>query len=325
MASPVLSYLHSLMIPLTRACGANCRYCSFRQDDTRMLTFDGIESLIRKYYNTGIMEVLVESGQSLEKIPAVRQQWEDQGYSSFAHYLRDIGQLALENHLLPSLEVGPLTFSELEIVSPVIASVSVMIENVSPELAKSVQPGKSIDAKIETLSDAGLLQIPAHTGLLIGIGESFQDLTAAVDVIAEIHAKYRHIQSVTLQFVHSGSGAFSPVLRFEDFCALIRYCRANLPGVAVSVPVTAPAYWTEAIDQGIDDLGRLFEGTDGIDWEHDYPKITEIEKQLARKGCAVRPRFPARPGSFEMLHRSDKLWAVCREWLNKNDYAYYRK
>ncbi len=325
MPAHTLTYLHSLMIPVTRACGAQCRYCTFRQDDDHVLTFDEMEISIRKFYNTGIMEVLIEAGQSLDRIPSVRSQWEDQGYATFAHYLRDIGHLVLENHLLPSLDVGPLTLSELETVSPAVASVTILLENVNTGLAKSVQPGKSVDAKVESISDAGLLQIPVHTGVLIGIGESFQDLTAAVDVIAELHGKYRHIQSVSLQFAQFGTGAFSREFRFEDLSVLVRHTKSSLPGVAVSVPVTSPPYWIEAVREGIDDIGRVFEGKDGIDWERDYPKIAEIGKSLARRDLSIRPRFPAFPDSFAMLQRSDKLWSVCQEWLTKQDYAYYRK
>lgn len=319
-----LTYVHTLMIPLTRSCGVDCTYCLFRENDAPMLTFDEIETLIRRYYHTGIMEVLIESGQALDKNPFIRQQWENQGYASFAHYLRDIGQLVLENHLLPSLEVGPLTFTELEIVSPVIASITIALEHANPSLAKALHPAKNIDAKIESLSDAGILQIPAHTGLLIGIGETMQDRFTTIDVIADIHAKYRHIQSFSIQFLHTSGSEVPTGFRYDDLCTLVRYARTHLPDVAISVPVTAPAFWTEAIGEGISDLGRMYEGSDGIDRHREYPKISECEKMLARKGFSLRPRFPAMPASFPLLQRSDRLWAVCREWLNKHDYAYYR-
>ncbi len=158
-----LTYSHSLSIPLTRACGADCKYCTFKNDERKLLSFDEIEALVRQYYNSGICEVVIAGGQNLDAIPELPGQWQKQGYSSFIEYVRDICHLLLENHLIPTLELGPLSYAQLETISPYIAGITINLENVNPDFIRGFQTGKSLDDKIESLSDAGLLGIPAST------------------------------------------------------------------------------------------------------------------------------------------------------------------
>ncbi len=325
MPETVLTYSHSLMIPLTRACGAHCAYCTFKTSDTHLLTFDEIESLLRTHVNTGISEVLLSSGQALGSVPEVERQWTDQGYASFAHYVRDIEHLILENQLLPSLDIGPMTYAELELIAPYTVSVSLLLENVNNAFMKTLQKNKSIDAKIETLSDAGLLQIPVSTGILIGLGESVSDLRATLDVIAELHGKYRHVQTVVFQYAHITNTAFAPSFRYEDLRDLLAYAASILPEVPVSVPVNAPPFWTEAVPLGIRDIGRVFEGLNGIEWDKPAPKLTEIEKTLSKKNIVLKPRFPVTAGNFKKFQFTGPLLETLDEWMNKNEYAYYRR
>jgi len=321
MAHPALTYSHSLLIPLTRSCGAHCNYCTFKNNDDKLLSFDEIEQLLRTTIDTGICEVVLTSGQSLETLENVAAQWISRGYSSFIDYVRDICQLILENRLLPSVDIGPMSYTELESLAPYVAGVQLNLENINPEFSKSVQQNKSLDAKIETLSDAGLLRIPVTTGILIGAGESPDDLFQTIDAIAELHHKHGHIQSVIFQplFLESAE----PQTGVDELQRLIKYAKNTLPNVAISLPANAPVAWFDALAAGVDDIGRIFEGYDGLDWKKPFPKLTEVERGLGRKGFFLKPRFPIFAQRFEHRSQDEQIASVFKEWMNKKEFVYY--
>ena len=321
MIHPSLTYSHCLLIPLTRSCGAHCDYCTFKNNDGKLLSFDEIEELLRRTIDTGICEVVLSAGQSLETLDDISTQWQSRGYASFIDYVRDICQLILENRLIPSLDIGPMSYTDLESVAPYIASVQLLLENMNPEFTKTVQQNKSLDAKIETLSDAGLLRMPVTTGLLVGLGESPDDLFHTLDAIAELHHKYHHIQSVIFQHVFRETA--EPNFKIEDVRRLLAYSKKMMPDVAISIPANAPPSWLDVISSGVDDIGRIFEGHDGFDWNKTFPKLTELERGLSRKGVSLKPRFPIFAQQFAQRSHDELIASVYKEWMNKKEFIYY--
>ena len=49
------------------------------------------------------------------------------------------------------------------------------------------------------MARAGRLQIPFTTGILVGIGESWQDRVESLQAIADLHRVFGHIQEVIIQ------------------------------------------------------------------------------------------------------------------------------
>ncbi len=315
-----LTYSHTLLVPLTRSCGASCQYCTFKNDDPHLLTFDEMEDLIRRHVNSGLCEVMLASGQSLDAVAKVRQQWMDRGYASFVHYVRDLCQLVLENQLIPSLQIGPLAMPEMETLAEYVPSFRLSLENINAEFCKTIQSEKSLDAKVESLSDAGLIQWPTTTGLLLGLGEDLEDCIDTLDAIAEVHGRYRHIQNVVFQHV---VGSDDPPVRAEDLERLIGYARRVLPDVRVSMPASAPGNWLDTLVPQIDDLDNVFEGYDGLRWDRSFEKLAEIQRDMQRRGRSLRPRFPVFDHHFRTRSMNSSLQSVLGEWLNKKDFAYY--
>lgn len=319
MTQKTLTYSHTLRVPLTRSCAAECAYCTFRHDDPHLLTFDEIEGLIRKTIDTGLCEVLLTSGQSLDSLDRVRSQWIERGYPTFFQYVRDICQLVLENQLIPTLDVGPLTMTELEMLAPYIPSYYLLLENINTDFCRTQQKGKSIDEKMEALSDAGLLHIPTTTGVLLGAGEDIDDNIDTLDAIAEIHGRHGHIQNVVLQHV----AGTTQDIRMETVERLIAYSRQVMPGVHVTLPVHAPSVWFDALSLQLDDIGHIFEGQDGIRWNQPPEKLAEIQRTMQRRHCLLKPRFPVFPDQFAFRSTGETLRSVVQSWLNKKDYSYY--
>jgi 7,8-didemethyl-8-hydroxy-5-deazariboflavin synthase CofG subunit len=319
-----LTYSHSLFIPLTRACGASCRYCTFKQNDGKLLTFDEIENLVHRHAATGICEVVIAAGQSLEAIPEIQSQWTEQGYSSFIHYVSDVCQLILENNLIPSLEIGPLSYAHLETVAPFVASITVMLENVNTDFTSTIQEGKNTDEKIETISDAGLLRIPVTTGVLLGVGETLDDGFATLNAIEELHHKYGHIQSVVFQYVYSEKGALVNELVYDELQLLIKYSRQIMPEVAVSIPINSPLAWLDGIAMDIDDIGHVYEGTDGINLKEPFPKLPEIERTVNRKDYFLKPRFSIFESMYKKMALSEQVRYVLNDWISKKTFVAYQ-
>ena len=324
MQKKAFTYSHSLLLPLTRSCGSHCRYCTYKQNDGRLLTFDEIENYLQKHSASGICEVVVTAGQSLEKIPEITDRWNKMGYTAFAEYVRDICHLILEHDLLPSLDIGPLSAAQLEMLAPYTASMTVMLENINRDFMMSLQEDKSIDDKLECISDAGLSRIPITTGLLLGVGESVDDGFATLNAIEELHEKYGHIQSVVFQPAISDGRFVTAEINDDEMQLLINYSKKIMPDVAVSIPLQAAWKWQDTGIAGIDDLGHLFEGTDGLDWEKPFPKLTEVERMAGKKGYELKARFPVFESMFRRVRVSEKMQSVIAQWTDKKEYMAYR-
>lgn len=324
MQKSVLTYSHSLLLPLTRSCGIQCRYCTFKHNDGTLLTFDEIENYLQKNSASGICEVAITSGQALENIPEIAEQWNKQGYASFIEYVRDVCHLILENGLLPSVDIGPMSYAQLETLAPYVSSMTLLLENTNNDFMVNLQEGKSIDERIESISDAGLLHIPVTTGVLLGAGESIDDGFATLGAIEELHEKYRHIQSIIFQCVFSDGRFQASVVTPEELQILIRYCKKIMPDVAVTIPIQSPCPWLEENVTDVDDIGHVYEGTDGIDWAKPFQKLTEIERVISKKGYDLKARFPVFEAMYKRMRVSEHLQTTMNEWINKKEYMSYR-
>ncbi|KAB2881600.1 7,8-didemethyl-8-hydroxy-5-deazariboflavin synthase subunit CofG [bacterium] len=324
MEKPVLTYSHSLLLPLTRSCGVHCNYCTFKRNDGTLLTFDEIETELQKHSVSGICEVTVTAGQALEELPEISEQLNKQGYASYTEYVRDVCHLILENGLLPSLDIGPMTYAQLETLAPYMASMNLFLENINTDFVATIQKDKSIDERMECISDAGLLQIPVTTGILLGAGESIDDGFATLGAIEELHEKHKHIQSVVFQCVFSDGHFQTSDVSAGELQLLIKYCKKMMPNVAVSVPIQSSCPWLDENVNGVDDIGHVYEGTDGIDWGSAFPKLTEIERMIIKKGYGLKARFPIFETMFKRMRLSEHLQATINEWINKKEYMSYR-
>ena len=119
-------------------------------------------------------------------------------------YVVDICQMTLdETSLLPHSNGGNFSYEALKKLKEVNASMGLMLENSSNRLMElpthNKSPGKNPKLRLETITNAGKLKIPYTTGILIGIGETTEEIADSLFTIKEINDKYGHIQEIIIQ------------------------------------------------------------------------------------------------------------------------------
>ncbi|KKN42490.1 hypothetical protein LCGC14_0712740, partial [marine sediment metagenome] len=151
-------------------------------------------------------EVLFTLGQSPEEKYEIALKWlEKEGFLSTIDYIKHLCELALEIGILPHSNPGVMTEREFSILKPYNASMGLMLETTNELLYTSpggphyYAPSKSPEERLKTIELAGILKHPFTTGLLLGIGETKQDITEALLTIKNLHEKYSHIQEIILQ------------------------------------------------------------------------------------------------------------------------------
>lgn len=150
----------------------------------------------------GCDEALFTLGERPEDRYEVARSWlRDHGYDSTVHYVAAMARLVLnETGLLPHANAGALFTNELQMLRPVSPSQGMIIETLRDDLAcHRNAPDKVPTRRLATLEEAGRLQIPFTTGILVGVGESRADRVAALEAIAAAHARHGHVQEVIVQ------------------------------------------------------------------------------------------------------------------------------
>ena len=110
-----------------------------------------------------------------------------------------------ETGLLPHLNPGVMTWSELSRLKPVAPSMGMMLETTSRRLFETKglahygSPDKDPEIRLRTLDDAGRLSIPFTTGLLVGIGETLTERAETMHAIRKSHKAFGHVQEVIVQ------------------------------------------------------------------------------------------------------------------------------
>jgi FO synthase len=207
----VVTYSRKVFIPLTRLCRDRCHYCTFattpRKVHTAFLDRDDVLAIARAGAAHGCKEALFTLGDRPEARWSAARQWLDErGYSSTVDYLRAMAIAVLEETgLLPHLNPGVLSWSELQRLRPVAPSMGMMLETTSERLwstpgeAHYRSPDKHPSVRLRVLEDAGRVGIPFTTGILIGIGENLTERAESLHALRRIGREYGHLQEVIVQ------------------------------------------------------------------------------------------------------------------------------
>lgn len=221
------------------------------------------------------------------------------GISDFMQHLLELCQLSLDMGLLPHTNAGVLSDEDLRALSPYNASMGLMLETTARVEAHADSPGKRPEARLDFIERAGRLKVPLTTGILVGIGESWEDRRDSLRSIADLHHAYGHIQEVIIQPLDPKPGTpMADASRLEDAELLqaVALARAILPEeVAVQVPpnLVDPRPFVQA---GASDLGGISPLTpDWINPNRPWPDLGDLRRRLAgwrlRERLAVYPRY----------------------------------
>ena len=205
----LITYSKNVFIPLTEICRNDCGYCNFKKnpDDPEAIilkTKEEVLETLKEAEQYGCKEALFTFGEDADEEEIVKERLAEYGYESMVDYVVDICQMTLDKTtLLPHTNGGNYSYDDLKRLKEVNASMGLMLENSSKRLmelpAHNKSPGKNPEIRLGTIENAGKLKIPYTTGILIGIGETYEEIAESLLKIRELYDKYGHIQEVIIQ------------------------------------------------------------------------------------------------------------------------------
>lgn len=306
-----ITYSPKVFIPLTNLCRDTCGYCVFARpaDDpgAGFLSPAQVLSIARAGESAGCKEALFSLGERPElRYPQARAALARLGHETTLSYLRAMCDLVrTETTLLPHANPGRMSEEEIADLAPVCASMGMMLENVSERLMKRGEahegcPDKHPHLRMETLEAAGRLGVPFTTGILIGIGETWEERVASIRAIRAVHEKHDHIQEVIVQNFRAKPGirfADRPEPEMDDMLRTIAVARLLLPPeISIQAPPNLMADYGRYLDAGINDWGGVSPVTrDHINPERAWPVIEEIRGVCEARGFRLEERLTVYP------------------------------
>jgi len=310
-----LTYSPKVFVPVTNLCRNHCDYCSFRRSpgDPGEWTMSPpeVRDWLHRARSQGCIEALFCLGDTPEKgfreYRALLRSW---GHERTVDYLRWAAEEALGAGLLPHTNAGILSREDMIALKPVNVSLGLMLENVSDRLCQKGMPHQRAPDKrpakrLQMTREAGELQIPFTSGLLIGIGETVEERVDTILAIRRLHRAYGHIGEVIVQNFRSHPAtpmglACEP--SSDELAATIAMARLILADeVSVQAPPNLnPASPGTLIHAGINDFGGISPvSPDYINPQHPWPHLERLGEACASEGFRLEPRLPVYPGHLE--------------------------
>ena len=306
-----VTYSRKVFVPLTNMCRDTCGYCTFvkhpSNPQAQIMTPDEVLQVAKKGIQNGCKELLFSLGEKPElRYEAAKVGLAKLGYESMTRYLADMCALVLrETNLLPHVNAGTLSDDEIDMLKPVSASMGMMLETVSRRLTRKGMPHHSCPDKtpvqrLRTLERAGSKNVPFTTGLLIGIGETWEERIDALKAINASHLRYRHIQEVIIQNFQRKPDiamAHHPEPYLEDMLRTIAVARIILdPEISLQAPPNLHQRHISYLKAGINDWGGISPVTiDFINPQHEWPEILKLYDSCASVGFKLLERLTVYP------------------------------
>jgi FO synthase len=313
-----ISYSSKVFVPLTHLCRDSCGYCTFawppKAEVPPYLGPEQVLEIARRGQAAGCKEALFTLGdRPEERYPAARAWLEARGYATTLEYLRAVAIQVIEHTgLIPHLNPGVLSWTELASLKQVSGSMGLMLESASPRLLARGQahyhcPDKDPEVRLRTIEDAGRLSIPFTSGILVGIGETDRERAEALFALAASARRYGQLQEVIVQNFRAKPDTAmraAPEPTRDELLAAVAVARLVLPTrVHLQAPPNLSPDDLEAIvDAGIDDWGGVSPVTpDHVNPERPWPAIERLAERTAASGhklverLCVYPEYVRRP------------------------------
>ncbi|HEY5836494.1 bifunctional FO biosynthesis protein CofGH [Streptomyces sp.] len=313
----VITYSRKVFIPLTRLCRDKCHYCTFvtvpgklRRDGHGMyLSPDEVLDIARRGAEMGCKEALFTLGDRPEdRWPEAREWLDAHGYDDTLAYVRAMSIRVLEETgLLPHLNPGVLGWTDLQRLKPVAPSMGMMLETTATRLWSEPgaphygSPDKEPAVRLRVLEDAGRSNVPFTTGILIGIGETYEERAESLFAIRRTGRRYHGIQEVIVQNFRAKPDTAMrgmPDAELEELAAAIAVARIVLgPAARIQAPPNlVDGEYARFIEAGIDDWGGVSPLTpDHVNPERPWPQIDELAARTAEAGFTLKERLTIYP------------------------------
>jgi FO synthase len=321
----LVTYSRKVFLPVTNLCRDRCSYCTFRKDPRDptawTMTPDEIQLWVDRGRAQGCKEALMCLGDKPEKAySSYRKTLADFGHKTTTEYVYQACEIALAGGLLPHTNAGVLTYDEMKWLKDVNVSLGLMLENISPRLRQKGMPhfsapDKDPAVRVRMLREAGELEIPFTTGILIGIGETREERVESLLAIREIHQRYGHIQEVIVQNFRAKPDTRMAEAPEPDEFEMVKTVAAArlLLGGQMNVqapPNLSPNAHRLLLRAGINDWGGISPVTqDYVNPEAAWPHIDLLAQTCREEGFTLRERLAIYP---EYINRPGFLLSALR-------------
>jgi 7,8-didemethyl-8-hydroxy-5-deazariboflavin synthase CofG subunit len=320
-----VTYSPKVFLPVTNLCRDFCSYCTFRKDPNEAGAWTMLPEEIRAWsrdgHARGCIEALMCLGDKPEFVfPSYRKTLAVLGHRTTIGYVRQACEIALEEGLLPHTNAGLMTRKEMAGLKPFNVSMGLMLETISPRLRERGgphhnAPDKDPSLRLQMIHEAGELQIPFTTGILVGIGETRAERVASLVAIREAHARFGHIQEIIVQNFRAKPSirmATSPEPETLEMARTIAVCRVLMPAMNIQAPPNLSPYDLRLLlAAGLNDWGGISPLTrDYVNPEAPWPQVAALAQTCRGEGSTLKPRLPVyeeyldRPGFLDTALRA---------------------
>ncbi|MDX2863062.1 7,8-didemethyl-8-hydroxy-5-deazariboflavin synthase CofG, partial [Streptomyces scabiei] len=313
----VITYSKSVFIPLTRLCRDKCHYCTFvtvpgklrRAGHGMFMSPDEVLDVARKGAALGCKEALITLGDKPEdRWPEAREWLDAHGYDDTIAYVRAISiRILEETGLLPHLNPGVMSWTDFQRLKPVAPSMGMMLETTATRLWSEPggphhgSPDKEPAVRLRVLEDAGRTSVPFTSGVLIGIGETYEERAESLFALRKISRAYHGIQELIIQNFRAKPDTAMrgmPDAELDELVATVAVARLLMgpAGCIQAPPNLVDSEYERLIGAGIDDWGGVSPLTiDHVNPERPWPQIEELTERSRAVGFELRERLCVYP------------------------------
>jgi len=339
----LVSYSRKVFIPLTQLCRDVCHYCTFahppRRGEPAYLDADQVLAIARAGARAGCREALFTLGDKPElRYGAARETLARLGHDTTLSYLAAMAELVLrETGLLPHLNPGVMTRTDIDRLRQVSVSQGIMLESAAERLRHRGgphfgSPDKDPALRLETIRMAGEAAVPFTSGILIGIGETRRERLESLLALRDLNERYGHLQEIIIQNFRAKPGtrmAPAPEPDLDDHLWTIAVARLIFgPEMNIQAPPNLnPMGLAEMIAAGINDWGGVSPVTpDHVNPEAPWPALDRLAERTAAAGkllverLAIYPAYASDPTRWlDPVLRTPVLQAIDAHGLARTD------
>ena len=305
-----VTYSRKVFVPVTTLCRDICSYCTFAKPPGaggEYLTPDDAMAIAHAGEVYGCTEALLTLGDRPEdRWPQAASFLEQQGVDSTIAYVRRLsGLINSETSLFPHANPGLMEDDHVARLRPTNPSMGLMLENISPRLLEPGMPhhkcpDKDPQLRVATIESAGRQRVPFTTGILVGIGETADEIVDSLFVLADLQQKWGCIQEVIVQNFRAKADTrmrrdAEPTVQY--LARIVAAARWILgPEMNLQVPPNLTDDFGVYLDSGINDWGGVSPLT--IDWvnpEAPWPHLDKLRSVTEERGFELEARLPVYP------------------------------
>lgn len=330
-----VTFSRNVFVPLTRLCRDNCGYCTFKIEPGEgelLVPPDEVLNTAREGARLGCTELLFVTGDKPEiKYPVYRAALGKLGYKTTAEYLVAMSEAGLRENIFPHTNLGVANRDELAALRESNASQGLMLETISDRLLKKGEahygsPDKVPKLRIRTTEYAGELRIPWTSGILVGIGETWEERIDSLFAIKRLWDDYGHIQEIIIQNFSPKPGIRMEKHSTPAFLDMVKTIAVSrlIFGEKMNIQVPPNLNRKEFafhIAAGANDLGGVSPLTiDYVNPEAPWPQVERIEKVVGEIGLVLRERLPVYPEFISGEFLSGKVLDCVKKFIDDDGY-----